>query len=102
MGRLKAIGTRLTAAKQTSVAFVKKAEAYYGTSEWQALRMSCLKRDGFSCQVCGDKATIADHIISRRNGGSDTLTNLRAMCRTCDNKAKEDHMGVRRGQTTPR
>jgi 5-methylcytosine-specific restriction endonuclease McrA len=97
MGRLKAIGSRLTAAKQTSVAFVKKAEAYYGTSEWQSLRMSCLKRDGFACQVCGDKATIADHIISRRNGGSDTLTNLRAMCRTCDNKAKEDHMGVRRG-----
>jgi 5-methylcytosine-specific restriction endonuclease McrA len=101
MGRLKAIGTRLTSAKQTSVAFVKKAEAYYGTSEWQALRMSCLKRDGFACQSCGNKATIADHIISRRNGGSDTLDNLRAMCRGCDNKVKEDHLGVRRGQTIP-
>jgi 5-methylcytosine-specific restriction endonuclease McrA len=102
MGRLKAIGSRLTLAKQTSVAFVKKAEAYYGTQDWQLLRLSCLKRDGFACQVCGDKAIIADHIISRRNGGADTLTNLRSLCRTCDNKAKEDHLGNRRGQGATR
>lgn len=82
----------------------KQADSFYRSAEWQALRIACLKRDRFVCQIampgCTHKATIADHIVSRRNGGADTLANLRAVCRQCDNRVKEDHLGQRRGKPT--
>jgi 5-methylcytosine-specific restriction endonuclease McrA len=46
---------------------------------------------------CGRRAIVCDHIISRRNGGSDDDSNLRSLCRTCDNRLKENHLDERRG-----
>ncbi len=80
----------------------KTADAYYHTPAWRDLREQCLVRDGFVCQLalpgCTHTATIADHIISRNNGGADDLSNLRAVCRPCDNRLKENHLGERRGR----
>lgn len=69
-------------------------EAYYGSAEWKRLREACLARDGHRCtnphcttpeRGAGGRL-IADHIIPRREGGEDALTNLRTLCPACDNR----------------
>jgi 5-methylcytosine-specific restriction protein A len=74
-------------------------DPHYRTSKWRALREACLRRDGYHCTVPGctrtDRLT-ADHIVSRRNGGKDTLSNLRTLCGFHDAKLKEHPSGQRR------
>ena len=52
-----------------------------------------LKRAAFRCELCGasaeDRALEADHIVPRNFGGSDDLSNLQALCYTC-NAMKRD------------
>jgi 5-methylcytosine-specific restriction endonuclease McrA len=73
-------------------------DPYYLSPEWRALRLACLRRDGFRCYVtgCRNKAVVADHIKSRRDGGPDTLANLRSVCLTHDAQTKERPSGGRR------
>ena len=73
----------------------KRVDPYYLSPEWKALRRATLERDGSRCVACGDPASIADHIIRRRDGGADTLSNLRSLCRICDNRVKEGRAGKR-------
>ncbi|NRD25544.1 HNH endonuclease [Frigoribacterium sp. VKM Ac-2836] len=57
--------------------------------EWQALRLQVLARDNHQCQWCGKPdlagadATV-DHLISRKSGGEDSLTNCITSCRSCN------------------
>ena len=100
MGRLKTAPNRLAFANQANIAPIgKAADPFYFSPEWRALRLACFKRDRFKCTEpgCDERACVADHIVSRRNGGQDVLANLRALCRTHDNRVKEDHLGRRRG-----
>lgn len=57
------------------------------------LRYEILKRAKFRCELCGisaeEKALEADHIIPRSKGGSDDLSNLQALCYSC-NAMKRD------------
>lgn len=100
MTRLRTLGPTV---KPTSTAIAKVPpkvkDSYYYTDEWKTLRILCLRRDKFTCQApgCGNRATVADHIVSRKAGGADVLSNLRALCRSCDARFREDHMGKRRG-----
>ena len=65
------------------------------------LRAEVLERNGYTCQMCGAGAGDPDdqnpgrkvrlhvgHIIDRSHGGKDTLSNLRALCSTCNQGAK--------------
>jgi len=64
------------------------------------LRAEVLDRDGFTCQMCGltpadiDPATGRNvrlhigHIVDKSLGGKDELSNLRALCSTCNQGAK--------------
>ena len=64
------------------------------------LRAEVLDRNGFTCQMCGltpgeiDPATgrkvrlHIGHIIDKSHGGKDELSNLRALCSTCNQGAK--------------
>jgi 5-methylcytosine-specific restriction endonuclease McrA len=65
---------------------------------WRQIRAARLKIDGYRCAVpgCLRKATHVDHIISRRAGGTDALSNLRSLCAVHDNQVKEDATGKRR------
>lgn len=65
------------------------------------LRAQVLERNGYTCQMCGAGAGDVDendpnrtvrlhvgHIRDRSLGGEDTLANLRALCSTCNEGAK--------------
>ncbi len=52
------------------------------------LRIACLMRDSYTCQFCskhGERLE-AHHIIHRKHGGKDTLTNLLTLCDACHHK----------------
>jgi diadenosine tetraphosphate (Ap4A) HIT family hydrolase/5-methylcytosine-specific restriction endonuclease McrA len=57
------------------------------------LRYEVLKRAVFRCELCGasaeDRALEVDHIVPRNAGGSDDLSNLQALCYSC-NAMKRD------------
>ena len=64
------------------------------------LRAQVLERNGYTCQMCGAGAGEIDeasgrkvrlhvgHIVDKSHGGQDELLNLRALCRTCNEGAK--------------
>ena len=64
------------------------------------LRAEVLDRNGFTCQMCGltpgdiDPATgrkvrlHIGHIVDKSHGGKDELSNLRALCSSCNQGAK--------------
>ena len=57
------------------------------------LQYEVLKRAKFRCELCGtsaeDKALEVDHIVPRNHGGQDDITNLQALCYSC-NAMKRD------------
>jgi ATP adenylyltransferase len=66
-----------------------KSEGYIpGTARYEVL-----KRAKFRCELCGisadEKALEVDHIVPRNFGGTDDITNLQALCYSC-NAMKRD------------
>ena len=57
----------------------------YGPA-WRRLRIAILERDQHTCYLCGHHATTVDHIVAKRNGGTDAPWNLAACCRACQNR----------------
>src|SRR5262249_46838549 len=57
------------------------------------LKYEVLKRARFRCELCGisadEKALEVDHIVPRNLGGADDITNLQALCYSC-NAMKRD------------
>jgi ATP adenylyltransferase len=65
-----------------------------------SLRYEVLKRAGFRCELCGipgnERALEVDHILPRKHGGEDDLTNLQALCFKCNaNKGARDNVDFR-------
>ena len=52
------------------------------------LRIACLMRDGYRCQLCGERNCClqAHHLFHRAHGGKDTLSNLLTLCQSCHKK----------------
>ena len=67
----------------------KKSSGYISGT----LRYEILKRAKFHCELCGisadEKALEVDHIVPRNSGGTDDLSNLQALCYSC-NAMKRD------------
>lgn len=69
------------------------------------LRYEIFKRAKFRCELCGisaeEKALEVDHILPRNHGGSDDLSNLQALCYSCNAMKKDrddtDFRAVRAG-----
>lgn len=73
------------------------SDPFYRTKAWLRLRAARLELDHHVCVVpgCGQRATVVDHIMSRRDGGADALWNLRSLCREHDQQVKERPGGKR-------
>jgi 5-methylcytosine-specific restriction protein A len=55
----------------------------YGSWTWKTLRAAVLARDRV-CVLCGSEpAVIADHRIAKRDGGTDTVSNLQGLGWRC-------------------
>ena len=52
----------------------------------QKLRSFIFSRSNGKCVYCGAKATEIDHIVPRANGGTNSVNNLTAACRACNDK----------------
>lgn len=55
---------------------------------WRKLREAVLQRDSHLCKPCAKRgiyspATEVDHIINKKAGGSDEMSNLQSICPTC-------------------
>ena len=66
----------------------REQRGYYDTRAWRALATVQLKYNPL-CRVClyqgkQVKGSVADHVIPRRDGGADALTNLQTLCRRHD------------------
>lgn len=51
---------------------------------WKKLRQAILERDDWVCQYCGAPAAHVDHVIPRRQNGSNEWDNLVACCQSCN------------------
>lgn len=69
---------------------------YYGDSlgllgsSWTTIRRYVLRRDGFQCQICGDRLPLpfdsqlfVHHITHHAQGGTDDFENLITICDLC-------------------
>jgi 5-methylcytosine-specific restriction enzyme A len=69
-------------------------DPYYGTQAWKRTRAAVLERDHYRCSAidCTTPARgaggrlIVDHVVERRDGGADHVSNLRTLCPSCDNR----------------
>lgn len=73
------------------------AKSFYRSQAWQAIRLRALMRDGYTCRVCGARATEIDHIIEltpeniSNQDISLNLANLQSLCHDCHTrKTKAD------------
>ena len=67
----------------------------YSSTEWKAARKTVLAREP-QCRFCGEKATVVDHIVPLRDGGTHDIANLRPLCKSChDRRTYEDNLGKR-------
>ena len=62
-------------------------ERGYGHA-WRIIRDQAMSRDDWLCQPCKKKgiitaATQCDHIKPKSEGGTDSLSNLQAICKDC-------------------
>lgn len=55
----------------------------------RALREFVIHRDGYKCVECGSTdilQLVADHILSRRNGGAHHPSNMQCLCNSCNSR----------------
>src|SRR4051794_4087839 len=76
-------GSRCTAHQRTAPAKASRHERGYG-NDWMRKSRAVLERDRYICSYCGRPATTADHIIPKKRGGTDDLSNLVAACLRCN------------------
>jgi 5-methylcytosine-specific restriction protein A len=81
---------------------MKRADPFYYSPQWRALRLQALERDRWRCVVCGQSvagsgAARVDHIRPRKQHPELELVlgNLRTLCKLHDNQShREKPAGV--------
>lgn len=79
----------------------QETRPFYRTAAWRAARRAALMRDGYSCQICGQRAQEVHHLIElNENNVNDpsialALDNLQSLCHDCHTRltAREHRQG---------
>lgn len=84
-----------------------KTHLVYRTRAWRAVRVACLVRDGYRCQIglagCKGRASQADHVVELADGGEwFALGNLQAACRSCNVAKRNKREAARQGRASVR
>lgn len=84
----------------------KSAESRGYGYQWKKLREKVLIRDGYLCQKClaSDIITLAtdvDHIVNKKRGGSDQMSNLESLCNPCHKEKTKKERLHGRHQNSP-
>lgn len=62
------------------------AQLFYRTPAWRALSARVLREEPI-CRLCRRRrARMADHVVERRDGGTDDRANLQGACWPCHSK----------------
>jgi 5-methylcytosine-specific restriction endonuclease McrA len=79
-------------------------DPFYKSAAWRLVCEAVRQRSRGVCETPGCRAPgkVFDHIKSRRAGGADDPSNVRHLCRRCDNQVKEGPHGKRKSGGTPR
>ena len=64
------------------------------SGQWKKQRLRVLRRDNYVCRYCNGVANEADHVIPKVKGGDDSLDNLVAACRICNNRKGKKNEAV--------
>ena len=99
--QLSSVGLRPTSQRMILAKLLFDGTRRHVTAEM--LRYEVLKRAKFHCELCGisakEKALEVDHILPRSKGGEDDISNLQALCYSCNamkgNKDDTDFREVR-------
>lgn len=63
----------------------KRSDGRYRANIPAAVRAEVMARDGYRCLFCGATEQLSlDHIIRYRDGGPDSVENLRVLCMPCN------------------
>ena len=63
----------------------------YG-AEWRRIREEHLQLEP-DCRVCGRPDSHVDHIVARKQGGTDDHSNLQTLCASCHSRKTATHDG---------
>ncbi|WP_081263528.1 HNH endonuclease [Rhodococcus pyridinivorans] len=81
---------------------MSRAWAGGSTRQWRNQRQRALKRDNHRCVQCGASAEEVDHILSKQEGGTDELHNLRSLCRQCHIPYTRQQSAVGQARRSPK
>jgi 5-methylcytosine-specific restriction endonuclease McrA len=75
------------AGKRWKVPQIKDRLRTHQIASHAALKAFVICRDGGKCKRCGSfENLLADHIVSKRNGGTHHPDNLQCLCKTCSDR----------------
>lgn len=84
---------RIQARRQAQDANRPTASARGYGAPWRPIRAEHLAMEP-DCVFCGALATEVDHIIAKRDGGTDDHVNLRSLCKPCHSRrTARDQLG---------
>lgn len=59
-------------------------EAYLASDLWKSIRERVMKKDGFKCRICGDRAVLVHHnLYRRRELLGQSIKGMRSLCSRC-------------------
>jgi hypothetical protein len=62
---------------------------YLRSDKWREIRAQRLKKDDFTCVMCGDKAKDVHHATYPSTWGTEDISSLASLCRKCHERHHE-------------